>query len=159
MPRFSKSELLNLQKKFKTDAEIGKKFGITRQAVHIIRKFYGIPPIPGARTVFPPPRITRDELIKLQKKFITDKAIGEKIGISRNHAFIIRKKYGIPAILPDIPKRNAAIVALYKKGLIGRALADKFGLHLITIYNIISDAGAGKRKAARVNRTAMKKRK
>ena len=50
MPRFSKSELIKLQKKLKTDAEIGKKFGITRQAVHTMRKFYGILPIPGART-------------------------------------------------------------------------------------------------------------
>ena len=42
MPRFSKSELIKLQKKLKTDAEIGKKFGMTRQAVHTMRKFSGI---------------------------------------------------------------------------------------------------------------------
>jgi hypothetical protein len=43
MPRISKAEFLKLQKKLATDAAIGEKFGITRQAVHQIRKLYGIP--------------------------------------------------------------------------------------------------------------------
>ena len=79
MPRFTKSELLRLQKKYKTDAEIGRNFNITRQYIHFLRKLYAIPPIPGARTVFPPPRITRDEFVRLQKKYHSDKAIAEKV--------------------------------------------------------------------------------
>ncbi len=42
MARISKTELTRLQKKLKTDAAIGAQFGITRQAVHQLRKKYGI---------------------------------------------------------------------------------------------------------------------
>ena len=42
MPRVTKAQFIKLQKKHKTDAAIGEEFGITRQAVHHIRKKYGI---------------------------------------------------------------------------------------------------------------------
>jgi Mor family transcriptional regulator len=42
MACISKTELIKLQKKLKTDAKIGEKFNITRQAVHQLRKKYGI---------------------------------------------------------------------------------------------------------------------
>jgi DNA invertase Pin-like site-specific DNA recombinase len=42
MARISKSQLTKLQKQLKTDAAIGEKFGITRQAVHQLRKKYDI---------------------------------------------------------------------------------------------------------------------
>jgi hypothetical protein len=42
MATISKAELIRLQKKFKTDARIGEEFGITRQAIHQLRKKYGI---------------------------------------------------------------------------------------------------------------------
>ena len=42
MARISKSELFKLQKTLKTDAAIGEKFGITRQAVHQLRKKFEI---------------------------------------------------------------------------------------------------------------------
>ncbi len=148
MPRISKTELIKLQKTLKTDEAIGGKFGITRQAVHIMRKNYRIPPLPGARTVFKPPRITKDELIRLQKTLITDKAIGGKVGLTANGLRRWRKKYGIPAILIDNTSRNKEIVALYKKGMTGIVIAKKFGLHLVWVYQIIRKAGAGKRKAA-----------
>ena len=44
MARISKAQLLKLQKKFKTDAAIGEQFGITRQAVHQLRKSMGLNP-------------------------------------------------------------------------------------------------------------------
>ena len=127
MPRISKTELMTLQKALKTDEAIGRKFGITRQAVHIMRKNYGIPPLPGARTVFKPPRILKDELIRLQKTLITDKAIGRKVGLTANGLRRWRKKYGIPTKLTDNTKRNNEIVALYKKGMTGITIASKFG--------------------------------
>lgn len=40
--RISKSQLQKLQKKYKTDEAIGELFGISRQAVHYLRKKYGI---------------------------------------------------------------------------------------------------------------------
>ena len=159
MPRISKTELMTLQKALKTDEAIGRKFGITRQAVHIMRKNYGIPPLPGARTVFKPPRILKDELIRLQKTLITDKAIGRKVGLTANGLRRWRKKYGIPTKLTDNTKRNNEIVALYKKGMTGITIASKFGLHTVWVYQIIRKAGAGKRKAAAEKRAAGKKRK
>jgi hypothetical protein len=45
MARISSSQLLKLQKKYRTDASIGKLFGISRQAVHQLRNKYNIPPI------------------------------------------------------------------------------------------------------------------
>ncbi|OGJ85812.1 MAG: hypothetical protein A2268_00975 [Candidatus Raymondbacteria bacterium RifOxyA12_full_50_37] len=42
MPRISKEELIKLQKTLKTDDAIGKKFKITRQAVHQMRVKYGL---------------------------------------------------------------------------------------------------------------------
>lgn len=42
MARISKQELARLQKTLKTDAAIGAKFGISRQAVHQLRQKYDI---------------------------------------------------------------------------------------------------------------------
>jgi len=42
MAKITKAQLAKLQKKHKTDAAIGELFGITRQAVHQMRKKYGI---------------------------------------------------------------------------------------------------------------------
>ena len=42
MARITKDKLLQLQRVFKTDEAIGKKFGITRQAVFQLRKNYDI---------------------------------------------------------------------------------------------------------------------
>ena len=42
MAKITKAKLIQLQKNLKTDDKIGKQFGITRQAVHQLRKKYGI---------------------------------------------------------------------------------------------------------------------
>ena len=42
MSNISKQELIQLQKTLGRDVAIGKKFGVTRQAVHQMRKKYGI---------------------------------------------------------------------------------------------------------------------
>jgi hypothetical protein len=42
MASMSKAQLIKLQKQLKTDAKIGEKFNITRQAVHQLRKKYEI---------------------------------------------------------------------------------------------------------------------
>jgi hypothetical protein len=47
MATINKKHLINLQKKYTTDNAIGKRFGITRQAVHQLRTKYGIPPVTG----------------------------------------------------------------------------------------------------------------
>ncbi len=141
MPRFSKKELLKLQKKFKTDAAIGKNFGITRQYVQILRKRYDIPPIPGARTVFPPPRFTEKELLRLQKKFKTDRAIGKKLGLKDSCVYSWRHKYGIPAIVPNNIKRNSKIISMAKRGMTGTAISKKIGVSVNQTCKIIRIGG------------------
>ena len=91
------------------------------------------------------PRLSKAELIKLQKKLTTDEAIGKKFGITRQAVHQIRKKYGIKSNYADNPERNAKIVALYKKGTAGTAIAKKHDLSISQTYRIINDAGAGRR--------------
>lgn len=95
------------------------------------------------------PRISKAELIRLQKKLGTDAAIGGKFGITRQAVHIMRKKYGIPSRLPDYAGRNAEIVAFHKKGMEKAALAKKFDLSVLHIAGIIRNAGAGKNKSAK----------
>ncbi len=92
------------------------------------------------------PRISKAEFLKLQKKLVTDAAIGEKFGITRQAVHQIRKLYGIPSSIADNPERNEKIIALYKKGTSGTAIAKKFDLSISQAYRIINDAGAGKSK-------------
>ena len=92
------------------------------------------------------PRLSKAELIKLQKKLTTDDAIGKKFGVTRQAIFQIRKQYGIASNYVKHPERNAKIVALYKKGTAGTALAKKFGLSETHTYKIINDAGALRKK-------------
>lgn len=160
MPRFSKEELIQLQKKYKTDAAIGKRFDITRQYIHFMRKLYDIPPIPGARTVFPPPRITKNEFIRLQKRLGSDKAIAKKVGLSGTRVGEIRKGYGIPSIAIDNTKRNAKIISMAKNGMTGTAIAMQFKLVIPYVCRIINDGGVSLRRGAparaRVSRSLLK---
>ena len=86
------------------------------------------------------PRLSKAELIKLQKKLTTDEAIGKKFGITRQAVHQIRKKYGIVSNYAKNPARNAKIVALYKKG-IGTALAKKFDLSESILTRLLMPQG------------------
>jgi DNA invertase Pin-like site-specific DNA recombinase len=94
-------------------------------------------------------RISKTQLIKLQKTLVTDAAVGEKFGITRQAVHQLRKKYGIESSLVDNPERNAKIIALYKKGSTGITLAKKFDLSISQAYRIINEAGSGKKKPAK----------
>ena len=95
------------------------------------------------------PNISKSELIKLQKKFTTDKAIAERFGVTRQAIHHMRKKLGVGSSLADNPQRNASIVAHYKKGTPGTKLAKKFDISISQAYRIINDAGAGKNLRAK----------
>jgi hypothetical protein len=92
-------------------------------------------------------RISKSELIKLQRTLVTDAAIGEKFKITRQAVHQLRKKYGIESSLADNPERNAKIIAAYKKGSTGVMLAKKFELSISQTYRILNDGGALKKKA------------
>jgi DNA invertase Pin-like site-specific DNA recombinase len=84
-------------------------------------------------------RITKAQLEKLQKKFVTDAAIGEQFGITRQAVHQLRKKYGIESSLSDNPERNSDIIKAYEAGSSGTALAKKFKLSISQTYRIINE--------------------
>jgi hypothetical protein len=81
-------------------------------------------------------RISKTELIKLQKQLGTDEAIGKKFKITRQAVHQLRKKYGIDSSYADNPERNAS----------GTALAKKFELSISQTYRILKTAGKAKKK-------------
>jgi DNA invertase Pin-like site-specific DNA recombinase len=85
-------------------------------------------------------RITKQELIKLQKKYTTDAKIGEVFGITRQAIHQLRKKYDLGSSIADNPERNAEIIKMYKTGKSGTALAKKFDLSISQTYRIINDS-------------------
>ena len=94
-------------------------------------------------------RITKAQLIKLQKSLKTDQKIGEKFGITRQAVHQMRNVYGIPSLIAKNKERNAKIVKAYKSGTSGTAIAKKFGLSISQAYRIINEGKKGRKKAAK----------
>jgi DNA-binding NarL/FixJ family response regulator len=92
------------------------------------------------------PKISKEELIRLQKTLITDVAIAKHLGVSQPYVHHIRKLYGIPSRFAGNSNRNNEIAALYSGGMTAYDIANKFGLRPGRIYQITSDAGARKEK-------------
>ncbi len=88
-------------------------------------------------------RISKVELIRLQKKLKTDEAIGIKLGVTRQAVQQRRKKFGIGSSWGLNPERNKKILAMYKTGKTGTEISRKLGLSPSQVYRLI---GVGKRK-------------
>jgi len=86
-------------------------------------------------------KVNKEQLIKLQKTLITDTAIGEKFGISRQAIHQMRVKYGINANTAKNKERNAKIISLYKKNKTGIAIAKDLDLSISQVYRIIKKNG------------------
>jgi len=91
-------------------------------------------------------KVSKSQLVALQKKLTTDEALGKKFGVTRQAIHQLRKKYGIASNYAKNPERNRKITALYKKGTSGTAIAKKFGLSVSQAYRIIDLAPSRKRK-------------
>jgi DNA invertase Pin-like site-specific DNA recombinase len=86
MARISKEELAKLQKTQKTDANIGKLFGISRQAVHQLRVKYGI-------KANREKNLERDKkIVSLYKKGKTGIEIAKDIDLSISQVYRIIKR-------------------------------------------------------------------
>jgi len=84
----SKSELIKLQKQLGTDEAIGKKFKVTRQAIHQLRKKYGV----QSRLI---DNIERNEkLLALYNKGTPVASIAKKFKLSVSQTYIIIKSSG-----------------------------------------------------------------
>ena len=84
-------------------------------------------------------RISKTELIKLQKKLTTDDAIGKKFGITRQAVHQLRKKYDIESVLAKNEQRNKEIITAYKSGKPGTSISKKFGLSVSQTYRVINE--------------------
>ena len=82
-------------------------------------------------------RISKNQLIKLQKKYRTDNEIAQLYGITRQAVHRIRKKYGIPPVLNRHRERDAQIAALYKEGISILKIAKKYKLSTMHTYRIV----------------------
>jgi Mor family transcriptional regulator len=103
-------------------------------------------------------RISKSQLIKLQKQLKTDAKIGAKFDITRQAVHQLRKKYGIESVIAKNAERNKKIVAAYKGGASGTALAKKFKLSISQTYRIINEAKKGKKSAAKKGKKAKKRK-
>jgi Mor family transcriptional regulator len=83
--------------------------------------------------------ITKAQLEKLQKKLVTDAAIGAQFGITRQAVHQLRKKFGLESSLRDNPQRNQEIIKGYESGESGTALAKKYKLSISQTYRIINE--------------------
>ena len=85
--------------------------------------------------------IAKEQLVKLQKKYKTDEAIGETHGVTRQAIHQLRVKYGIKPLSDKHKERDADVLRMYKNGTVGTAIARKFGLSVSQTYRIIKTAG------------------
>ena len=86
-------------------------------------------------------RIGKNQLIKLQKKYKTDEAIGKLYGISRQAVHQLRIKYDVPIIEDKYNERNEEIVRLYRDGMAGTKIARKLKMSVSQTYRILNSAG------------------
>jgi DNA invertase Pin-like site-specific DNA recombinase len=91
-------------------------------------------------------KVSKSQLVALQKKLTTDEAIGKKFGITRQAIHQLRKKYSIVSNYAKNPERNKKIIVLYKKGTSGTAIAKKTGLSVSQTYRIINITLSKRRK-------------
>ncbi len=89
-------------------------------------------------------RISKAELVKLQKTLKTDALIGDKFGISRQAVHQLRQKYGLDYNKTKNKERNDKIMSLYKKNVTGTKIAEAVGVSISQVYRIIA---IGKRAA------------
>ncbi len=83
MARIGKQQMIKLQAKYKTDDSIGSLFGITRQAVHQLRKKYGISPVKDKHTE------RNGEIVRGYKSGVAGTKLAKKFKISVSQAYRI----------------------------------------------------------------------
>jgi transposase-like protein len=94
------------------------------------------------------PRVSKAKLVKLQKDLVTDSAIGEELGITRQAVHQWRKKWGVGSSMADNSDRNASMIEAYNAGETGTAIARKFKLSISQTYRVINAAKDKAKRAA-----------
>ena len=99
-------------------------------------------------------KITKTQLVRLQKKLHTDARIGEEFGITRQAVHQLRKKFDIPSRTANNPMRNNEMVAMRDSGKTVEVIARKFKLSIPQTYRILKDNS--KKKIKKVKKTTKK---
>lgn len=86
MAKVNKEQLIKLQKTLKTDAAIGAKYGISRQAIHQLRTKYGISSLRDKN------KERNLNIVSLYKKGNTGIKIAKGLNISISQVYRIIKK-------------------------------------------------------------------
>jgi len=81
-------EMRKLRKKGWSDAEIGRKLGVSRQAV---RYHLG----PSGRPIGVPPAVTPQEVVALAKRGMNDEKIAKRFGLSVSRVRELRNEGGL----------------------------------------------------------------
>jgi len=97
-------------------------------------------------------RITKSELIKLQRRLKRDAAIGAEFGITRQAVHQLRRKYGIASVVESNPQRDKGILRMYREGKGVSAIARKTGLSVSYTYRIISEARSARKPGKKSGR-------
>jgi hypothetical protein len=107
--------------------------------------------------------ISKNELLRLQKKYGNDVEVGKKLGVTRQRIYHIRTKYGIPSTRADHSKRDDKLFAMREKGATFQVLSDKFGIARSNAYYIWrkhqerEEKAGGKASGVRARASAEKK--
>lgn len=82
-------------------------------------------------------RISRNQFVKLQKRYTTDQAIAGLFGLSRQAVHQLRTRYGIAPVADRKKTRNEEIIALHASGISVQKLAKKYELSVTQVYRLV----------------------
>ncbi|MBD3242408.1 MAG: histone [Chitinivibrionales bacterium] len=102
-------------------------------------------------------KLSKEKLIKLQKRLKRDAAIGAEVGITRQAVHQLRKKYGIPSVIENNPQRDKEIIKQYKQGTPVADIAKAHDLSISYTYRIISESKGARKAAKKAPKKAPKK--
>jgi hypothetical protein len=95
------------------------------------------------------PRISRSQLVKLQKRYHSDQAVGELFGITRQAVQQLRRRLAVAPVAGRHTRRNAELARLYANGASGARLARRHRLSVVQVYRILKHEGVSLRKPRR----------
>ena len=81
-------------------------------------------------------KLTKEQIVKLQKTLKTDEAIGKSVGISRQAVHQLRVKYGIEYNVGKNKERNEKVLSLFKKGKSASEISKELDISISQVYRI-----------------------
>jgi len=85
MARIGKKQLISLQKKYKTDEAIAKLYGLSRQAIHQLRKKYNIVTISDKH------HERNNQILTLYNSGVSVIKLSKKFNLSTTHVYRLIK--------------------------------------------------------------------